>query len=235
MGLVPFHGWLPDVCSKSPATISSVFSGLFTGSAFLAFTRIMNAVPPELQDFCGKFLAGFGMLSVFLAVCFMIFQSNFKRLISYSGILHLGVLCVAWGLGSFSAAAVLLIGHLLIQGMLLLLADNLLLAFGTESISGVSRMSKHIPKTTILWGAGLFALCGMPPSPVFASLYMLVRDAFLAGRYWTGSLLLILFFAVFSGISAIFFRMSSGNSILPPSSGQRRSCILAENLCFVPA
>ena len=233
MGLAPFHTWLPDAHSEAPALVSALLSGSLLNCAFLGIIRVVNIAPPELQSFCGNLLLGFGLFSMLISTLFIIHQTDFKRMLAYSSVEHMGILAIAWGMGAADAARLHLAGHTLIKGMLFPLAGNILIAGGTRNIHKVSGLFRQTPGTAVLWIIGLCAICGTPPSPLFASEYMLVRHAFEDGHYVIASVMLLVLFAVFAGMSAGFLRMVTGNgkdtAVLHPEN-----CQLARELNFVP-
>ncbi len=230
MGLAPFHTWLPDAHSESPALVSALLSGTLLNCAFLGIIRVISIATPELQVFCRELLVAFGLFSVTVSALFIIRQTDFKRMLAYSSVEHMGILALAWGLGAAGAAVIHVAGHTLLKGMLFLIAGNILTAYGTRSVSAVEGMFMRIPKNAVLWLIGLIAICGTPPSPLFVSEFILVRTALGGGRLWVGLLLLGLLFVVFAGMSAAFFRMLSGKegSVIP------ENCRLAEGLSSVP-
>ena len=74
-----------------------------------------------------------------------------------------------------------LCGHSVIKMTLFLTAGNILLAYGTRSVSAVGGMFGTIPKNAVIWITGLLLICGTPPSPLFVTELLLGRAA-LAGR-----------------------------------------------------
>ena len=233
MGLTPFHTWLPDAHSESPALVSALLSGSLLNCAFLGIIRVIDIASPELQVFCCNLLLGFGLFSMVVSTLFIIHQTDFKRMLAYSSVEHMGILATAWAMGATEAARFHLLGHTLVKGMLFLLAGNILIACGTRNIHKISGLFRQSPKTGVLWIIGLCAICGTPPSPLFVSEYMLIRHALENGHYFVAAAVLLILFAVLAGMSAGFLRMLAGNG-KDTVEFHPENCRLAETLNFVP-
>jgi len=109
MGLSPFHTWLPDAYSESPAVVSALLSGVLSTAALLGILRV-NAVCASagLADFTGGLLVLFGLLSVITAALFMLGQRDYKRMLAYSSIEHMGIIAMGAGLGGGAVFGALL-------------------------------------------------------------------------------------------------------------------------------
>ena len=100
MGLAPMHTWLPDAHSEAPSPVSALLSGALLNCAFLGILRT-NAilVRAGIGDYSNGLLIAFGLGSMFLAGWFILQQADFKRLLAYSSIEHMGILAIAAGAG----------------------------------------------------------------------------------------------------------------------------------------
>ncbi len=84
-GFAPLHTWLPDAHSQAPSPVSAVLSGVLLKCGLYAVLRFhaisIGAVGPE---FSSNLLLWFGMISVVVAVPFILVQRDLKRLLAYS-------------------------------------------------------------------------------------------------------------------------------------------------------
>ena len=208
MGLAPFHTWLPDAHSEAPSTVSVLLSGALLNCSFLGIVRVMGAVAPPLLGFCREYLVGFGLFSLLTAAFFLIRQSDYKRLLAYSSVEHMGLLAIFWGLELSNIALIHLAMHSVCKMLLFLTAGNILLAYGTRRIDRVRGLFGVMPRTAALWLAGILLICGMPPSPLFVTELELVRRA---GPV-LGAVILALLFAVFCGMTSSALRMTTGGA-----------------------
>ena len=105
VGLVPMHAWLPDAHSEGPSPISAMLSGALLAAALYAVLRIgaiaQLAVGPS---YVHVLLLVFGALSLVLAAFFALRQTNYKRLLAYSSIEHMGIVSLGIGIGGPIAA-----------------------------------------------------------------------------------------------------------------------------------
>ncbi len=100
-GLAPLHTWLPDAHSESPSLVSALLSGALLNCAFLAILRALGVCAAAgLGDFARELLVGFGLLSMLVAAGFILAQADYKRLLAYSSVEHMGILALAAGLGA---------------------------------------------------------------------------------------------------------------------------------------
>src|SRR5208337_2053573 len=100
-GLAPMHTWLPDAHSEAPSPTSAMLSGVSLKVALYALLRFHILTTASLgTPFSGTLLLVFGLGSMFLAAPFILVQTNLKRLLAYSSLEHVGLICVGIGLNS---------------------------------------------------------------------------------------------------------------------------------------
>lgn len=229
MGLAPFHTWLPDAHSEAPGTISALLSGSLLNCSFLGIVRFCQITPEELKPFCNNLLIALGILSLVVAAFFIIRQSDFKRMLAYSSVEHMGLAALLWGSGLESVSFLHLCGHSVVKMALFLLAGNILLTYGTRSVAAVGGMFGKIPRNAVLWLIAILLICGTPPSPLFVTEYLLVRES----GFLFGALVLLLLFMIFAGMSMACLNMCMGK----PEAGEPSPGLTAvtERLWIIPA
>lgn len=210
MGLAPLHNWLPDAHSEAPSVVSALLSGALLNCAFLGVLRaLMLCVRAGLAGFAQELLLALGVASVAVAAVFILGQGDFKRLLAYSSVEHMGLLAIGVGLGGAAVAGGLLhaVNHALVKASLFLVAGNIMAAYRTKSCRAVQGLRRALPLSGALWMAGWLAIVGMPPFGVFISKFAILRGAFAQGHALLGALLLLLLAVVFVGMGAIVLRM----------------------------
>ncbi|NCB52436.1 MAG: hypothetical protein EOM54_11250 [Clostridia bacterium] len=155
----------------------------------------------------------FGLLSILTAAIFILTQKDYKRLLAYSSIEHMGIIAVA--IGVFTPLSVFgalfhMINHSLTKSMLFLSAGNVLQKYDTKQISKIKGVLKCLPVSGLAFLLGLFAIAGTPPFSVFASELGVITSLFDSNRYLFGSAFIILLAAVFAGIALTLFKMFYG-------------------------
>ena len=161
-GLAPMHTWLPDAHSQAPSPISALLSGVLLNSAMYAIIRVLAIVNRNLGDssFTGRIMIAFGLLSIAAAAVFIMTQKDYKRLLAYSSIEHMGIIALAFGLFtplSVFAGFFHMINHSFTKSMLFLSSGNILQKYGTRDISRVRGLLKTLPVSGMVFSA--WALC----------------------------------------------------------------------------
>jgi NADH-quinone oxidoreductase subunit N len=91
-GAAPFHMWLPDVYQGAPTAVTAFISSAPKLAAFgMAYRLLQSAAGPAASDWV-PLLAGIAALSLLLGNLMALVQTNFKRLLAYSTISHVGFL-----------------------------------------------------------------------------------------------------------------------------------------------
>jgi hydrogenase-4 component F len=213
MGLAPMHTWLPDAHSESPSAVSALLSGALLNCAFLGIFRCHQVcVAAGVGDFSGSLLVVFGLISMAVAAAFIVRQADFKRMLAYSSVEHMGVLAVGVGLGGAGVFGSLLhaYNHSFTKAALFLTAGNILAVFGTKRAGDVRGVSRLLPVTGAVWVAGFLSITGSPPFGTFLSEFTILKAALDSDRVVVAVLYLLFLAVIFVGMSNIVLRMSQG-------------------------
>ena len=229
MGLAPFHTWLPDAHSEAPSVASALLSGALLNCAFLGILRAQEiCVAGGLADFSDHLLLGFGLLSMAVAAVFISGQTDYKRMLAYSSVEHMGILAVGVGLGGAAVFGALLhvINHSLTKAMLFLVAGNLLAVFRSKSASGVTGALSVAPASGALWLLGFFAITGSPPFGPFVSEFTILKAALEQGQTFVAVAYLAILAVVMAAMAAPMFAMAQGNPAPDVAAAPGRSVAL---------
>ncbi|MCR6544310.1 hydrogenase 4 subunit F [Dehalobacterium formicoaceticum] len=214
-GLAPMHTWLPGAHSQAPSPISALLSGVLLNSAMYGIMRAVAIVNKNLagSDFTGNLLMATGLLSIGIAAVIILSQKEYKSLLAYSSIEHMGI--IAFGLGLFTPAAIFgallhMINHSLTKSMLFFATGNILHTYHTGRIARVKGILKMLPISGTAFLLGLFAIAGTPPFSIFASEVNIIAAIFADGRYIIGGIFALLLAMVFAGIVFNMLRMFYG-------------------------
>jgi len=214
MGLAPFHTWLPDAHSEAPSVVSALLSGALLNCAFLGILRMYQiCIAAGLAKYCQEIFILFGLLSVFFAAFFILGQLDYKRMLAYSSIEHMGILALGVGLGGGAVLGAMLnaFSHSLTKAGLFFIAGNILSHYGTKYISEVKGIIKgKIRWSGILWFIGFLLITGTPPSGIFLGKFMILKEAVYQGRYWLILIFLLSLAIIFIGMARIFISMTQG-------------------------
>ncbi len=215
-GLAPMHTWLPDAHSQAPSPISALLSGVLLNSALYSVIRVLSIVNKNLgnSQFTGRIMIGFGLLSIATAAVFILTQKDYKRLLAYSSIEHMGIITLAIGLFtpcSVFAGLYHMINHSFTKSMLFLASGNILQKYGTRNISSINGLLKILPVSGMAFLLGLFAISGTPPFSIFSSEVNVFLSVFADGHPVLGAFFILLLALIFVGIAVTLFRIFYGN------------------------
>jgi hydrogenase-4 component F len=203
-GLAPMHTWLPDAHSEAPSPTSAMLSGVSLKVALYALLRFHILTTACLNsDFSGTLLLVFGLASMCLAAPFILVQKNLKRLLAYSSLEHIGLICAAIGLNSSltTFGALLHMGyHALIKPVLFFAAGNIHQSSHTLQMRLIPGLSQSLPLTAVCMGLAAAAATGLPPFGLFFSEMTILNGGVETGNRAVSVLLLISLLASFCGI-----------------------------------
>lgn len=213
-GLAPFHTWLPDAHSQAPSPISAMLSGAALAVALYALARFhlvaMGALGP---DYSSTLLVAFGLLSLAVALPFIVAQGDVKRLLAYSSIEHLGLATLALGFGGQLALlgfTLHLLAHGLAKSTAFLVAGRLVAERGSRRIGRLAGSLARSPLEGRALVVAALALAGLPPSGIFVAELAILFGG--VGRGWglaAGAAALLLGLAV-AGLLFHVVRIATG-------------------------
>ncbi len=100
---VPLHTWLPDAHVEAPTPISMILAGVLLKMGGYGILRICYPICPEAGYDLAYFVCFVGVLSMVYGAFAALAQKDFKRMVAYSSVSHMGY--VVLGLGVWSAVA----------------------------------------------------------------------------------------------------------------------------------
>ncbi len=101
--IVPLHTWLPDAHVEAPTPISMILAGVLLKMGGYGIIRICYPICPDAGYDLAWLVTGIGVLSMLYGAFAALAQKDFKRLVAYSSVSHMGY--VMLGLGVWSANA----------------------------------------------------------------------------------------------------------------------------------
>ncbi len=167
--VVPLHTWLPDAHTDAPTAVSVILAGVLLKMGGYGILRLLFTMMPEVGADADLALAIIGAVSIVYGAIVTIRQTDLKRLIAYSSVSHMGFVLLgvsALGTTGMSGAAMQLVTHGLITGMLFVMVGLVYDRTHTRQIADMRGLMHHIPLLGIgmvfagLAGLGLPALAG---------------------------------------------------------------------------
>jgi hydrogenase-4 component F len=224
-GLAPMHSWLPDAHGQAPAPVSGLMSGVLLAVAFYAILRIQAIADVVLGPGLMRGLlltAGLGSLTV--AAALILRQRDYKRMLAYSSIEHMGLLAIGAAVGGpVALAAVLLhvLGHGLAKATAFVVAGRILAVEGSSRIDDVRGLLARRPALAVPFVTAMAALLGFPPFALFFSEVGIVVAGWQAGLGAAMGAVLALLLVLFAGLARATASMVLGGTGTDATPGVR--------------
>ncbi len=187
-GVTPFHMWLPDVYEGAPTAIALFVSAAPKLAAVGMAYRLFDNAAGGLDADWRIALAWLAALSLVVGNLVAIMQTNFKRMLAYSAVSHVGFLFLGLANGSadgYAAATLYAICYtLMVAGSfaaIILLSRQ---GFEAENISDYRGLFRTHPWFALMILILMFSLAGIPPLFGFWAKLAVIRAAIDAGMLW---------------------------------------------------
>ena len=217
-GLAPMHTWLPDAHSEAPSPISALLSGVLLNCAMYGILRFYALATPSLgHAYPTALLLTFGLLSLLIAALLIFRQRDYKRLLAYSSVEHMGIISIGVAFGGplgLYGALLQILNHAITKSLMFFASGQVLLKYETKSIDRVSGVIKLLPITGSLLIVGGLALTGSPPFGIFVSEFSILSAGFRQGYTLPAIVMLALIALIFIGFLSFLNRMVFGK---PPA------------------
>jgi hydrogenase-4 component F len=152
----------------------------------------------------------FGVLSLLIAALYLLDQRDYKRLLAYSSVEHMGILAIGVSFGvpiAFFGVLLHVLAHAAAKGNAFMGAGVLVRKFGTKQIGSVTGGLDLLPWSGPLFLAAVLALSAMPPFGIFRSEFEIVSGGLAASRNAAAVILVVLVTVAFLGLSMAANRM----------------------------
>ncbi len=204
LGAVPFHMWVPDVYHGAPTAVV-----MLIGSApkLAAFAFVMRMLVDGLQPL----MSHWSMMLVILAVMSMalgnisaIAQTNFKRMLAYSSIAHVGFFLLgvlSGGIDGYGAAMFYIVIYVFMSlgafGMITLLSRE---GYEADTLDAFKGLNQRSPWLAFMMLLLMFSMAGVPPTVGFYAKFSVLQAI-----VNTGHIELAIIAVLFSLIGAYYY------------------------------
>lgn len=219
MGIAPMHTWKPDAYGEAPGIVGAFLAGGLTSCAFLVLLRVIRVMYAAGEAvWTNNILIAMGLLSMTFAAVFMARQKDYKRILAYSSVEHMGILILGVGFGSLGLWGSLfhVWNNALGKAALFLSSGNINRAYGSKNVDFARGAFHRVPVSASLFLLGFIAITGSPPFGPFVSLFAILQASFAAHFYWAGAFYLLLMLAVFIGMGVTVLSVVFGEA--PPKT-----------------
>jgi hydrogenase-4 component F len=215
IGLAPLHTWKPDAYGEAPGLVGALLAGGLVNCGFLGICRIYQiCVAAGNTPFFHDALVALGLLSMAFAAVFVLRQADFKRLLAYSSVEHVGFIAIGLGLGKGALYGTVfhIFTNGLTKGVLFLTAANIHRSYKSKRAERVRGVMERLPWSGWLFMAALFAVTGSPPFATFLSEFMILNGIFSDGRLVAGTVIILLFAVIFTGMALTVLPILTGRA-----------------------
>ncbi len=189
--LFPFHTWLPDAHTAAPTAGSVILAGILLKLGTYGFVRILLPVFPQVFQANAVLIGVLAGISIVYGALVAMAQTDFKRLIAYSSVNHMGYVILGVAAAAAAGAATLndksialngailqMWNHGVITGALFLLVGMLYERAHTRDLKQFGGLGAKVPIYAALLLTASFASLGLPGLAGFVSEFMVFRGAF---------------------------------------------------------
>ncbi|PYU40469.1 MAG: hydrogenase 4 subunit F [Acidobacteria bacterium] len=218
-GIAPMHTWKPDAYSEAPIPGAAMLAAGVLNCALYGLVRFYILSAKCLgPGFASHLLILFGLLSMGVAVPFILVQKNFRRMLAYSSIDHSGIMVLALGFGGPLGVLGMLLHmtfHSITKPLLFFCAGNVQQQLKTDLFREAKGGLIHsMPLTGAAFLMVTLAVTGAPPFSLFLSEFTILRAGFSRGYLVLAVLFITFLVAIFSG-----FLIHIANMVLGPDPG----------------
>lgn len=170
--IFPFHTWLPDAHVEAPTAISVILAGVLLKMGTYGLVRInMDMFPEGMAVFAngngivGNSLAILGFVNIVYGSFCALAQTDFKKLVAYSSIGHMGFVILGLAAGNelgITGAILQMFNHGVISAMLFLLVGVLYDRAHHREINGFGGLGSRMPVYTGITTLAFMASLGLP-------------------------------------------------------------------------
>jgi hydrogenase-4 component F len=203
-GIAPMHTWKPDAYSEAPIPGAVMLATGVLNCALYGLIRFYILSSRCLgPQFGSQLLILFGLLSMGVAVPFILVQKNFRRLLAYSSIDHSGIMVLALGFGGPLGILGMLLHmtfHSVTKPLLFFCAGNVQQHLKTDLFQKAKGGLIHsMPLTGAAFLMVTLAVTGSPPFSLFQSEFTVLRAAFARDHFVLAIFFVSFLVLIFSG------------------------------------
>jgi NADH-quinone oxidoreductase subunit N len=226
LSVVPFHIWVPDIYGGAPAPSGAYVAVVAKLAVLAVLIRVIGQAGGHLPANISALITGIAILSMLAGNLLALLQENFKRVLGYSSIAHLGYLLVAILAGAE-------IGQMAVAFYLVTYAITMIAAFGAiaarsyapagrdnDTISSLRGLFWTEPALASVLTLSLLSLAGIPPAIGFiAKMYIFASGIHTALWTLTGIMVVSSVIGLFYYLNIILVMSMRPGDAAPAPSG----------------
>ncbi len=220
MPVFPFHTWQPDTYVTAPTQGTMLLSGIMLKMGTFGLIKWLLPVTPLALEQWGGFVIGLAVFGIIYASCIAIVQKDYKRLIAYSSIAHVGLIAagiLAANQQGIQGAMMQMLAHGVNVVGLFLIADILMRHTGTRDLDKLGGIRSMNGNFAVLFLVVLLGSVALPLTNGFIGEFLLINGVYQYGA-WV---------AAFAGLTVILGAVYMLRSYQAIMLGERRDSAIA--------
>ena len=181
MPIFPFHTWQPDAYEQSPTATTMVMSGIMVKMGIFALIRWLLPVFPNASVQFANIIIILSVIGMLYASLIAIRQDDIKRLIAYSSIAHIGLMCAAvftHNKTGMEGVMIQMFNHGINVIGLWIIADTIEQQLGTRKFSELGGLAQKAPVMAILLVVMALANIALPLTNAFIGEFLMFNGLF---------------------------------------------------------
>jgi NADH-quinone oxidoreductase subunit M len=183
--LVPLHSWLPDTYVEAPTTTTVLLAGVMSKMGVYGFLRFSLPLFPNAAHWFRPLLLTLAVASILYCAAVAVAQRDFKRLIAYSSVSHLGFIVLgifAFNLQGLQGGVFYMVAHGVIIGGLFFVTGMLQERRGTSDMDQLGGLQAPMPRLAGVTLVITLAAIAVPGLVGFVGEFLTLIGAFLTNR-----------------------------------------------------
>jgi NADH-quinone oxidoreductase subunit M len=189
----PLHTWLPDAHTDAPTAASVMLAGVLIKMGGYGMIRLCVSMFPQVAQQYALLFVILAIIGVLYGAAVTMRQNDFKRLIAYSSISHMGyVLLGIFALGGVSlvGASLQMVSHGLVTGLLFAMVGLVMHNTHERDLRKLGGLARQVPVITVVFSIAGLASLGLPATSGFAAEFLIFVGSFSstvvpAIQFWT--------------------------------------------------
>lgn len=177
----PFHTWLPDAHTQAPTAASVLLAGILLKTGAYGLIRFTIPLFPEAAASIANVAMALGAISIVYGALLAFAQTDFKRLVAYSSVSHMGFVLVgvfAWTELTVQGSVMQMVAHGLSTAALFMIAGALQHRLHTRDMTKMGGIWQSAPRMGAIAMFFIVASLGMPGLGNFVGEFLILLGAF---------------------------------------------------------